>query len=144
MRVGGQKILQAVGAEEFSFPVARLGDSVRIEKQNIAGVQPDAPFLIRGIVKNADRETRELELLDAPVFPEQRLRLPGIGHAELVAPLLPGGEANRHVAAVDAAVAHQLIELAKKFRGLELVRRKAAQEFRSRRRHRAPRRFPFR
>ncbi len=69
-------------------------------------------------------------MLDAPVLPEQRLRLPGIGDAKFVASLLPGGETNRHVASVDAPLGHQLIELPEKFRRLELVRRKTAQDSR--------------
>ena len=69
-----------------------------------------------------------LNLLDAAILPEQRLRLSGIGDAQLAASLLPGGKTNRHVAAFDAPHANKLIELAQKFRGLKLVRREAAQD----------------
>src|ERR1700685_4219676 len=62
-----------------------------------------------------------------PIFPEQRLCLAGVGYAKLAASFLPSGEADGHVAAFHAAVAHQLIEQAQKLRGLQLLRRKAAQ-----------------
>src|SRR6266852_1302606 len=45
----------------------------------------------------------------------------------MVAGLLPGSEANGHVAVLDPTVANELIQLAKEFRGLQLLRREAAQ-----------------
>ena len=58
VRVGRQKFFHAAGAEEFSFPVGRLGQSIGKEQEDIAGIQAHAPFLIGRIVKNADRESR--------------------------------------------------------------------------------------
>ncbi len=116
---------QPARAEEFSFAIARLCKSVRIENKNVSLGKLDAPLVIGGIVKDADRESSELELFDVAILPEQGLRLPRIGDAKLVAPLLPSGKTDGHVPSINAAVADQLVQLAKKFRGLKFVRREA-------------------
>ena len=128
MRVGRQKFFYAAGAEEFPFPVARLGESIRIKEENIARSQA-ARSIPRRWHRRKCRSGNPVRLIcsTCPSFQSSGCVCPALASAKFVAPFLPRGEANRHVAAFHAAVAHQLIQLAEKFRGLQLVRRKAAQ-----------------
>src|SRR5258706_5307572 len=121
---------QPAAAEKLSFAIAGFGESIRIENQNVSLVEFHTPLVIGGIVKNADGKSGTLQLFDATILPEQRLCLPGIGDAQHTASFLPGSKTKRHIAALDATVADQLIQLAQKFRGLKFVRREAAKNSR--------------
>src|SRR5437879_3952942 len=98
-----------------------------MEDENVAGIEIRHPFFISHVIVDAQREAHQLELLTAAIPVQQRLRLSGVGHAQFARGLSPGGKAESHEAAFDAAFADQLIELAQKFRRQEFLRSDAAQ-----------------
>src|SRR5579864_2286952 len=89
-------------AEELALAVHGFGDSVGMEDDDIAGVQRDTPFVVAGLLKNAQRKAGQLNFSAAAVLIKQRLRLAGIGHAEFAPSFLPSRETSRHEAAFDA------------------------------------------
>src|ERR1700741_2233291 len=97
---------QPLVAEELPFAVHGLGYSVRMEDDDVAGVQRDAPFVVTGLLKNAQRKSGQLDLSAAGVLIKERLRLTGIGHAEFAPSFLPRREASGHEAAFNAPFAN--------------------------------------
>src|SRR5580704_17480806 len=119
---------QTFVAKKLAFAVGGFGDAIRVEYENIAGVERDAPFVVLNILEITQGETGELDAIATAIFVEKRLRLTSVGHAQLLAALLPGGKAGGHEAALDATLPHNLIHLAQHFRGLKFQRREAAHD----------------
>src|SRR6202048_1058397 len=95
---------------------------------DIARLQRTRPHLVADSSKNPQRKSGQFDFPAAAIFIKKWLRLPGIGHAEFRAALLPGGETRGHKPAFDAAFANYLVHLAQQFRWLQLLRRKAAHD----------------
>src|SRR5260370_28449624 len=90
------------GAEELAFAVRGLRDSVRMKHKNVSRIERNSPFVVGDFFKNAQRETRQLDLAAASFLVKQRLRLPGVCHSKLLPAFLPGGKACRHESSLDA------------------------------------------
>ena len=99
-----------------------------MEHQDIAGIEVQRPLLVGHVIVDSERKADQLQLFATAAFEQQRLRLPGIGDAQFARGLAPGGEAESQEAALDAALADQLIELAQKLGGQKFLRRDAAQD----------------
>src|SRR5260370_22962866 len=88
----------------------------------------EATLVVGDVVVDAQRKPLQLDFVAAAAFPEQRLRLPGVGDAQLPPALLPGGKAEGHEAALDAALASQLVHLAQHLGRLKLLLEETSQD----------------
>src|SRR4029077_20732450 len=113
---------QLLSPKKLPLAVARLCDSVGVKNQNIAGLERHAPFVVAHFFKNPKGKSRERDLVATPVFIKQRLRLSRVRDAQLAPAPLPGREARRHEAPLDAPFANNLIHLLKHLRGLQFLR----------------------
>src|SRR5579864_2876417 len=97
-----------------------------MKDQDIAWVERYAPFVVADFFKNPQRKSGERDLVAPPLFVEQRLRLPRVGHPQLAPAPLPGRKTRRHEAPLDAPLADDLVHLLEHFRWLKFLRSKAS------------------
>jgi len=112
--------------KKLPFPIARFRESVRIENKNVSLGKLDAPLLIGGIVKDADRESSELELFDVAILPEQGFA--SAPHWRREAGWRPFCQVAKQMVMYRPSTRRSLtswFQLAKKFRRLKFVRREA-------------------
>src|SRR5579872_4258415 len=121
-------LAQTLHPEKLSLAVCGFSDSVGMEHENIAGFERDAPLIIGDVFKNPEWKSSELDLAATAILIKQRLRLSGIGDAQLASALLPRCKTRRHEAAFDAPLPDDLIHLSQHFGRLQFLRRKAAHD----------------
>src|SRR2546427_2284882 len=128
LRVLGDGLAEPARAIELPVRTGGLSQAVRIKHEDIAGIQSDAPLVVGDVVVDAQRKPLQLDFVAAAAFPEQRLRLPSVGDAQLPPALLPGGKAEGHEAALDAALAGKLVHLAQHLGRLKLLLEETSQD----------------
>src|SRR5580693_7209030 len=106
---------QTLHPEKLSLAVCGFRDSVGMKHENIAGFERNAPLIIGDVFKNPEWKTSELDFAATAILIKQRLRLSGIGDAQLASAFLPSCKTRRHEAAFDAPLADDLIHLAEHF-----------------------------
>src|SRR2546426_9138530 len=116
-----------IGPLELTYSVGICGKAVEVNYQPVAGIKHNSPLLVANVVVNSEGKADQVRLFAAAALPEQRLRLAGVGDAQLAPAILPGGEAQRHEAAFNAALADQFVHLAEHLGGLQLLRGQAAE-----------------
>src|SRR3989441_3884829 len=128
LRVLGDGLAEPARAIELPVRTGGLSQAVRVKHEDITGIKSDAPLVVGDVVVDAQGKPLQLDFVAAAAFPEQRLRLPGVGDAQLPPALLPGGKAEGHEAALDAALAGKLVHLAQHLGGLKLLLEATSQD----------------
>src|SRR5580704_1550097 len=123
----GDQIGQARVAEEFTRGILGVADAVGVKYHDVALVQDVTALVVGGFLKHSQRKSGEHDSFAAAAVIEERLFLSGIGNAQFMAAAVPGGEAQSHEAAFDAALAEKSIDSPQHFRGAVLLWAQAAQ-----------------
>src|SRR6266568_6524670 len=113
-------------AEKLALAVAGFGDAVGMKHENVAWLERDSPLVVGHVFINSQWKARQFDFPTTVVFVQERLRLPGIGDAQLLTALLPRCETRGHEPPLDAPFTYELIHLLQHFRRLQFLRREAA------------------
>src|SRR5277367_2641652 len=125
--VGGDQVGQAGVAEEISGGILGVSDTVGVKYHDVALIQDIAPLIVSRFLKHPQREASQHDAFAAAAVIEERFFLSGIGNPQFVATAVPGGEAESHEAAFDAALAEKSVDGVQHFGGAMLLRTQASQ-----------------
>src|SRR5258708_19628390 len=63
--MGFDELAQALGAEELAFAVHGFRDAVRMEDNNVTGLESDTPLVVAGFFKNAEGKSGQFNFAAA-------------------------------------------------------------------------------
>src|SRR5260370_40827781 len=76
---GGESVMrfnqffQPLGSEELTFAVHGFGNAVRMKNNDVAGIESDAPVVVVGLFKDAERESGEFDFAATASSVKKRL-----------------------------------------------------------------------